>query len=335
MRLHISLVALAAFVLTGTGLANDSVGHLSAGGIVLGRSDDIEMRSEDLYVSTAEVRVHYRFFNTSDKDITALVAFPMPDVAAPNDADNRAIPIDTDPVNFMGFKTQVGGKPADMKVEQRVIAVGIDRTELLKSLNVPLAPYTEAARKAVDALPAERKEELVALGVARAETYDQGKGMQRHVLPNWTLRTTYYWTQVFPAKKELVIQHQYKPSVGASVGTMVGSDTPDAATMADYRRRYCMDAEFVSAATRVQKALARKQGAMLGERRLEYVLVTGANWAGPIKDFRLVVDKGSPDNLVSLCGEKIKKISATQFEMRATDFFPQRNLEVLILQSNQ
>ena len=62
--------------------ANDSTGHLSAGGIVLGRSADIEMRSEDLYVSTAEVRVRYRFFNGSDKDITTLVAFPMPDVAA-------------------------------------------------------------------------------------------------------------------------------------------------------------------------------------------------------------------------------------------------------------
>ncbi len=105
--------------------------------------------------------------------------------------------------------------------------------------------------------------------------------------------------------------------------------------MADYRQRYCLDADFIGAATRAQKAIARKQGAMLQERRLEYVLVTGANWAGPIKDFRLVVDKGSPDNLVSLCGEKIKKISPTQFEMHATEYFPQRNLDVLILQPSQ
>lgn len=316
-------------------LANDSIGHLSAGGIVLGRSDDIEMQSEDLYVSATEVRVRYRFFNTSGKDITTLVAFPMPDVAAPSDAESRAIPVDTDPVNFMGFKTQVGGKPADMQVEQRALALGIDRTNLLKGLNVPLAPYLEAAKNAVDALPPDKQEELIALGVARVETYDEGKGMKRHVLPNWTLRTTYYWTEVFPAKKELIIQHQYKPSVGASVGTTVGADKPDPDIMADYRRRYCMDADFVGAATRAQKAIARKNGATLQERRIEYVLATGANWAGPIKDFRLVVDKEKPENLVSLCGEKIRKISPTQFEMRATDYSPQRNLEVLILTPGQ
>ncbi len=161
------LAACALLVCAGTALANDSIGHLSAGGIVLGRSDEIEMRAEDLYVSTQEVRVRYRFFNASDKDITTLVAFPMPDVAAPNDADNRAIPVGTDPVNFMAFKTQVDGKPADMQVEQRALALGIDRTDLLKSLNVPLAPYLEAASKAVDALAAEKQEQLVALGVAR------------------------------------------------------------------------------------------------------------------------------------------------------------------------
>jgi len=322
------LAACALLASGGAVLANDSIGHLSAGGIVLGRSDDIEMRAEDLYVSTQEVRVHYRFFNASDKDIATLVAFPMPDVAAPNDADNRAIPVE-DPVNFMAFKTQVEGKPVDMQVEQRAIALGIDRTDLLKSLNVPLAPFLDAATKAARALPAERQAELVRYGVLRVETYDIGQGMKDYVHPNWTLRTTYYWNQVFPAKKELAIEHQYQPSVGASVGTMVGSATPDASTMEDYRKRYCIDREFVSGAERARKA--SRDGAPLSEKRIEYVLVTGARWAGPIKDFRLVIDKGAPGNLISACG-KFKKISATQFELHQSDYFPDRNLEVLILE---
>jgi hypothetical protein len=67
------------------------------------------------------------------------------------------------------------------------------------------------------------------------------------------------------------------------------------------------------------------------EERIEYVLRTGANWAGPIGSFRLVVDKGDADSLISFCGEGVKRLSPTQFEMRATDFVPRRDLSILIL----
>ena len=68
---------------------------------------------------------------------------------------------------------------------------------------------------------------------------------------------------------------------------------------------------------------------------IEYILVTGANWSGPIKNFRLVVDKGSSDNLVSFCGQGVRKISPTQFEIRAADFTPTSNLSILILSPTQ
>ena len=67
------------------------------------------------------------------------------------------------------------------------------------------------------------------------------------------------------------------------------------------------------------------------ERRIAYVLTTGANWAGPIGDFHLVVDKGAPDSLVSFCGDGVKKISPTQFELRHANFTPSRDLNILIL----
>jgi hypothetical protein len=63
---------------------------------------------------------------------------------------------------------------------------------------------------------------------------------------------------------------------------------------------------------------------------VSYILTTANNWARPIGDFRLVVDKGSPDALVSFCGTDVKKISPTQFEMRAKDFTPEQELEILI-----
>jgi hypothetical protein len=47
-----------------------------------------------------------------------------------------------------------------------------------------------------------------------------------------------------------------------------------------------------------------------------------------------VVDKGDPRNLVSFCGDGVKNIGSTQFEMRKSDFTPDRNLYVLILKRN-
>ena len=80
--------------------ANDSTAELSTGGLVFVRNENVEMRAEDLFISAAEIRVRYRFFNRSDKDVTVHVAFPMPEVTR-EDTSNIAIPSD-DPVNLLG-----------------------------------------------------------------------------------------------------------------------------------------------------------------------------------------------------------------------------------------
>jgi hypothetical protein len=95
-------------------------------------------------------------------------------------------------------------------------------------------------------------------------------------------------------------------------------------------RDYCVDAAFFASLDR----LARQGGGeypSLPEQRIGYVLITGANWRSPIADFRLVVDKGSPSNLVSFCGEGVRKISATQFEVRRRNWRPDRDLKILIV----
>lgn len=80
------------------------------------------------------------------------------------------------------------------------------------------------------------------------------------------------------------------------------------------------------------KAAGAKLGAEgLFEKRIAYVLKTAANWAGPIGDFRMTVDKGAPDSLVSFCAEGVKKIGPTLFEVRHENFTPTQDLHVLIL----
>ena len=50
--------------------ANDSTAELATGGLVFVKNNDIDMLSEDLFISLDEIRVHYRFLNKSDRDIT-------------------------------------------------------------------------------------------------------------------------------------------------------------------------------------------------------------------------------------------------------------------------
>jgi Domain of unknown function (DUF4424) len=316
-------------------LANDSTAELTTGGLIFVHNEDIEMSSEDLAISTKEVSVRYRFFNKSERDVTVLVAFPMPDVTIESADQNIAVPSD-DPVNLLAFATTVNGQPVPTNVEQRVIATGLDRTQLLRSLGIPLAPHLPATNEALDRLPPDKWSELVRIGVAELDEYDSGQGMKKHLAARWTLQTTYYWEQTFPSRVETVIEHRYKPSVGGSVQTNLGA--PDATKEPwydEYKEKYCFDFEFLAAVERARKAANAKFGAPFSEERIDYILKTGANWSGPIRQFRLVVDKGSPDNLVSFCGQDVKKIGDTRFEMLKTDYTPDGNLAVLILKKLQ
>ena len=71
------------------------------------------------------------------------------------------------------------------------------------------------------------------------------------------------------------------------------------------------------------------------EQRIEYILVSGANWKAPIGDFHMVVDKGAPANLVSFCADGVKKIGPTEFEVRHTNFTPTRDVSIVILLPRQ
>ncbi len=279
-------------------LANDSTGYLAVGGLVLTRTADIEMRSEELFVSEKEIRVRYRFFNSSKADIETLVAFPIPDLPAAVD-NEYAVPA-PDPVNFLKFETKVDGKPVTNGIEQRAVVGGADYTDLLNSLKVPLSPAHEFTRKALGTLNQEQKAKLVKAGIVREEEIDYGKGMVKEIEPAWTLKTAFHWEPAFPAQKELVVEHRYAPFVGGNVGYLINGDGKfNGQILGEYKTRYCTDADFLAAVQRAQKAAGTNS--LVPETQLEYVLVTGANWAGPIKDFRLVVDKGKPGNLISFC----------------------------------
>jgi hypothetical protein len=325
------LIATAVLALAAPALANDSSAELKQGGLVLVRNPGVEMRSEDLFISQTAVKVRYRFGNTTGRDQRVTVAFPMPNITVEGPDDNISIPTD-DPLNFLAFSTRVDGRPVKAQVEQRVFSRGVDRTAYLRSLGVPLAPHLPAAGKALDGLPKGARQHVLSIGLAIPDDYDVGKGWEHHLQPTWTLRTTYYWDQLFPAGRELRVEHDYKPSVGETSGTALESDgflsSPDFKQM---KAKYCIDEAFMAAVARAKRAVGRDRQAFF-EKRIDYVLSSGGNWKSPIGDFRLVVDKGRPDALVSFCMDGVTKIGPTQFEVRKTAFRPTKDLSILILE---
>ena len=309
--------------------ANDSMAEIGAGGLVLGRSDVVSIESETLYLSMDEVRVDYRFRNNSDADVETIVAFPMPDIPFSTDGD-MAIPVMAD--NFLGFTVEIDGALVTPALQQRaIVAGGVDITGLLSDAGLPVAPFAGTSEIDISALTAEQRVAIEASGALEiAIDYETGAETGT-AWPRWTVRSAYWWTMTFPANREIAVRHTYRPATGGAAGIFFAMEDEGSATYRTYQRRYCMDAPFLSGVERRLAASNLETGPFYTEAWLSYVLTTGANWAGPIRTFRLIVDKGSTDNLVSFCGEGVEKTGPTTFELTYEDFWPERDLDVLFI----
>ncbi|MEO7177351.1 MAG: DUF4424 family protein, partial [Allosphingosinicella sp.] len=273
MKPSLMILAALALALTAPATANDSTAEHAAGGLVLTRTADIDMVSEDLSVSAGEVRVRYVFRNRSPRAIRTLIAFPMPD----RDLNEER---EMDVAYPSGFQTRVDGRPVAMKVERKAMLGGVDRSALLRSLGLAV----DADGKALDRLKPADKERLVRLGLAALDQ-SSGQGSETYLEPIWSVRESWFWEQLFPPGRDLVVEHRYVPGTGGSVDAALGYPefrrSPEGRAMI---RDYCVDPAFLSGVDRLRRLGATP------ELRIGYILITGANWRSPIGDFRLVVD---------------------------------------------
>lgn len=128
----------------------------------------------------------------------------------------------------------------------------------------------------------------------------------------WTGQVIYSWKQTFKANSVTQVKHQYKPLVGGSVALYED----------EYNQQYCMDANF-------KKGLKKAQSENSSFSALGYILTTGANWAKPIENFKLTIER-DPKELVSFCWKgKVSKISPTQFQMVEKNFVPKQDLDII------
>lgn len=333
--------ALAAlFLLAGPALANDGFGGLSATGLTFSRTDAVAMESEDLFISMDRIRVAYVFRNLTDADVTGEVIFPLPPISLQYlQSSDFNLPEDRE--NLVDFTATVAGAPVAVRIDRIAViepsfvenrpaaeqydTPGQDVTAALLRHGIPLTIDTQEIANLLLSLPPETQAALKAEGLADFYEGDVAQGMPAEAWPLWSIVLRYHWTQTFPAGAGLEVVHEYE---NRPPGGIFGwKHPPTEEWEKDYEARYCID-DGTSRA--IAKRLAPTQGYGTAYA-LSYVLRTANSWAGPIGDFRLTLDKGAKENVISLCIDGIEKTGATTFEVRKRDFTPGRDLDILIV----
>lgn len=297
--------------------ANDSTGYIGTGGVEYLKNKNISMQSEDLYISKDKIRVNYEFKNLSNKDITETVLFPMPAVPSFTYSDFA----DTSET-YNNFKLWVNGQPIDhdlhVRTFMRPIVVkdgdrtyadtSIDTTEIFKSCGLNVADMMGPWTYQVDTEYVNQR-----LLDCNNKALDRFIYDRESLYIPWDSQVIYSWEQKFKANATTKIKHSYTPLVGGSVH--LGEEQfPD----------FCVDSS-------TQRGF-HKNGSR-PYHALSYILTTGANWAKPISNFKLTVER-DPNELVSFCWKgkgKVKKVSATTFEIKEINFVPTHDFEVAFI----
>jgi hypothetical protein len=247
-----------------------------------------------------------------------------------SEAENIALP-SADPINFVDFETRIDGVPAQFQIDQRAMVGDKDVSALLDQFKLPRLPVGNREIRVAD-LPEATRTRLVDQGLLMPVRTDD-KGRQQYDVA-WVVKTSAVRQQTFAAEGKVIVEHQYRPSVGTSPDTILRwilrynkGLNPE---VERYRKEYCVSDAFLAELDK-RAGNGVPNASMIGERRINYVLKTGANWAGPIRSFKLTIDPGATDRLVSFCPGQLKPTAPNALEFTATNFKPESDLKILIL----
>jgi hypothetical protein len=318
----IVLSCLAAFAAPLAAGAAESSSELALTGLVLAKpADTIVIDSETVSIGPEWIAISYRLINQGSAPATVTLSIPLPELDFSDPDVSWAIP-GSDPINFMGLSAKIENKPGQFVV-----------SAALRQNNLALIPVG-AFENQMSALAPDLRARLSQLGLV-AEVGNDVQGNPLY-FPTWTVQTTANRQFTFEPNQAIQLDVRYRTSVGTSPDTFLRRPLRGEAGLASqvqrYRTNYCIDDAFYTGLDKISVA-AESNNSKLRERRIFYRLTAGLP-AHPIKEFRLVVDKGRPDWIVSFCGDNLKRTSPTTFEMHATEFMPNQDLRILMVGRN-
>ena len=293
-------------------LANDGFAALGVGGITLAKTDAIALKNEVLDISCDLITVTYDFINESDRDIDAVILFPLPPFpAAPAESYmiSHGQPAD--------FSITVNGKTVAYDTEVRAMNKGRDVTEELLAVGITskqlaLFPFDRSLLDSDHTLVIPQKQ-------IDALTH---KGLVVEGCPVWNIHVRYVWRQKFPAKSLVHVEHAYRPFTAE--GTMGGY--PGYVKPADY----CLTDDQIR---RLDKLKSNEKNLDIFQQvpgtNLEYILTTATTWKDGIRNFTLRIHTKAEDEIVGVCFPALlKKVSAMTYEAQLENFTPTSELRV-------
>ncbi len=241
--------------------ANDSTAHVSTKGLVLDKTDKIAMKKERLSISPEKVEVEYEYYNESDKDISTIVAFPIPAYQCGNYYERFAF--------YPEFEVKVDGKILEYKKETKAFVGEKDVTPELKALNLQDGSCVDPKNLSKHQLEKLKEKNLLDLD------------LDGELNSIWSIQVSYYWKMTFPSKKSLKLSHSYKPVLGGNSNNSIEAK--------EYNKG---DKFFEWARAHGVGNYPSKGKKVKPNDRGGYVLTTGNNWKNGIEDFELIVKGG-------------------------------------------
>ncbi len=269
-----------------------------AGGIQFKKGKNISMEREDLFISLDKIEATLVFKNHSHKNITTLVAFPVPEYYLDPTGHSA---------KFEDFSVNINGKKIKHQIDKRAVLKGKDVTDVLERMDIPWEDDNYNA----DDLNERDRIKLEKLGILTSLGY-----------PLWDISKKYYWKQTFPANGQVTMKFSYTPHYGWDSNYNEGDEFPNNPT------KVYKDACLDSAA--LQWLKKHNHPAV---QEVDYILTTAKNWQGPIKNFHLIIEKPSEKGIMSLCWNyEIKKTGPKRFESFVKDFVPDKDITVYFFQ---
>jgi hypothetical protein len=319
--------------------ANDyAVEGFPASGIVARDEANIQIKREDLYISSSKIEVTYLFRNHSNNDIVTEVAFPVP----PHTFDpSRRLhyPLHGD------FHVIVNGAEFKYQEITRALINGKDCTNLLNKLGISFKDFDAAKRqgglyyKYFYTLSYAKRKEYIDLGIVKIdETVPEGPPEKPYYGPAWFVETTYHWTQRFPAKSTTTIKHIYTPNPAEirsgddDIKRFSNRRHDIDPTKSDLADVLCLDDDLNN--------WLKARNWMLDTKTVDYILTTANHWKKPIKEFHLIIEADTRPNSnerVSTCflRQLLTKVNEKRYELTIKDFEPKEEISVYFMSYDQ
>lgn len=286
------------------------------------RSPDIILDYQNISICPENIRVISEYINRSKLPITETFVF-------------------TTPMNI-----KVASQPVHAQlVEHAVSYDGRDISAHLRLLGLPFDPIV--AMHTIDA--SSNRDSLISKLLA-LRLIDP-----KESIPNWALKSHYYWQHTFPADSSIIIEHSFKPNITIknvklkNISTLKKAinfaihwnkdDSLAATNLQTQIQKYILniDAAYCPSKNDYQAiAMAHRlngqQKPLLETKALSLTYNSEDLWSKPIKRFILTIDSSSNTYPILCWHDKLQREANNSLRFNADDYVPMQNISVLYIE---